>query len=193
MWQTPKPKSQVYISSGRAFNHSFMEDNSIVSSWSVDTDFLSLPDSNASTSSTSRTLGPNTFSVSQLDFDAKLKVQRSNAAFRENIKVFISDLKLKSYILLGVLQDIVKHKVFVTDRQFCIVGVAFISKYPCLAERGSVIGYADGKASFMEIITIKHTHLKKLGCHRFQSTLLSKSLKANPVLPLPSKDQDVLK
>lgn len=70
---TPQPV-EVQISSGRACNYSFLEENSFVSSRSTDTDILSSPESYTSTSSTSRTFWPSTFSVPLFGFDAELKL-----------------------------------------------------------------------------------------------------------------------
>uniref|UniRef100_A0A3Q1GF00 PB1 domain-containing protein n=1 Tax=Acanthochromis polyacanthus TaxID=80966 RepID=A0A3Q1GF00_9TELE len=160
---TPQ-RVEVQISSGSACNYSFLEESSSVSSGGVDTDILSSPESDASTSSTSRTFWPSTFSVPQFGFDAELKLERGNAAFKENGVVLIPDLKLKSNILEGLIQEIVKYKVYVTDREFDMVGEALLSKHPCLTERGSVTGYAGWKASLKNKLAIYRTHLRKLGC-----------------------------
>lgn len=92
------------------------------------------------------------------------------------VTLLTPDLKLKSNILEGLVQEIVKYKVYVTDKEFNRVGKALISKHPCLTERGSVTGYAGWKGSLKNKLAIYRTHLRKLGC--FEVTI--NSLKHRP-------------
>lgn len=142
----------------------FFQESSSVSSGSVDTDILSSPDSDASTSSASGTSWPSTFICPQFGFDAEIKLERGNAAFRESGKLLVPDLKLKSNILEGLIQEIVKYKRYVTNREFNMVGEALLSKHPCLRERGSTSGYAGWKESLKNKLAIYHTYLVKMGC-----------------------------
>lgn len=61
---------------------------------------------------------------------------------REKGFLLTPDTKLRSNILEGFVQEIVRHKVYITE--FNTVGEALISKHPCLTEKG----YAGRKASF---------------------------------------------
>lgn len=64
----------------------------------------------------------------------------------------------------GLVQEIVRYRVYVTDKQFDTVGKALISKHPFLTERGSLTWYAGWKASLKNKLAIYCTHLRKLGC-----------------------------
>lgn len=141
-----------------------LDDSTSRSSGCVDTDILSSPESEASCSSTSRALWPRVFCVPEFSFDAELKLERGNAAYKEKGTLLTPDPKLKSQILEGLIQEIVRYKVYVTDKDFNTVGEALISKHPCLTERGSLTGYAGWKASLKNKLASYRTQLRKLGC-----------------------------
>ena len=61
---------------------------------------------------------------------------------------------LKSNILEGSIQEILKYIVELTDREFNMVDKAFISKHPCLTEKGSVTGYKCWKASLKNKLAV---------------------------------------
>lgn len=81
------------------------------------------------------------FNVPHFSYDAELKLEQADAAFREKGTLLIPDPKLKSDIPEGLIQAIVQHKVYVTDREFDQVAEALIKRHPCLQERGSATGY----------------------------------------------------
>ncbi|XP_051258074.1 uncharacterized protein LOC127364511 [Dicentrarchus labrax] len=143
-----------------AAHHSLNESSSL-SSGCVDTDILSSPESE---SSGSRSSWPSIFRVPQFSYDAELKLAQGNAAYREKGTLFIPDPKLKSNILEGLVQEIVKYKLYVSDKDFNTVGEALISKHPCLTEKGSLSGYAGWKCSLKNKLAIYRTNLRKLGC-----------------------------
>lgn len=62
------------------------------------------------------------------------------------------------------MQEIVRYKLYVSDKEFDTVGEALISKHPCLTEKGSLSGYAGWKCSLKNQVAIYRTHLRKLGC-----------------------------
>ncbi|KAM9354214.1 uncharacterized protein KZ484_012402 [Pholidichthys leucotaenia] len=138
------------------------EESTSVSDGCVDTDILSSTESSESPSS--RSFWPSIFHVPQFSYDAELKLKQGNVAYRENGTLLIPDPKLKSNILEGLVQEIVRYKVYVTDKQFNTIGEALISKHPCLTEKGSLTGYAGWKPSLKNKLAIYHTHLRKLGC-----------------------------
>ncbi|XP_058634458.1 uncharacterized protein LOC131542122 isoform X4 [Onychostoma macrolepis] len=138
-----------------------VDETSSMSSVCVDTDTLS---TTVFETSSSRQFWPTFFHVPQFSFDAELKLERGNAAYKEKGTFLIPDPKLKSNILEGLVQEIVKYKVYATDKEFNIVGEALISKHPCLTEKGSLTGYAGWKASLKNKLAIYRTHLRKLGC-----------------------------
>ncbi|KAL6460119.1 hypothetical protein MHYP_G00174190 [Metynnis hypsauchen] len=138
-----------------------IDESSSLSSGCVDTDILSSPESE---SSSSRSFWPSVFRVPKFCYDAELKLDQGNAAYREKGTLLTPDPKLKSNILEGLVQEIVRFKVYVTDKEFNTVGEALISKHPCLTEKGSLTGYAGWKASLKNKLAIYRTHLRKLGC-----------------------------
>lgn len=144
-----------------ALCHRSFGESSSLSSGCVDTDIHSSPESG---SSSSRSSWPSIFHVPQLGYDAELKLNQGNAAYRENGTMLTPDPKLKSNVLEGLVQEIVKYKVYVTDKEFNTVGEALISKHPCLTEKGSFTGYAGWKASLKNKLAIYRTQLRKLGC-----------------------------
>lgn len=107
---------------------------------SLDTDILSSPESLNSTSS--RSAWPVSFHVPQFSYDSEFKLQRGNAAHKENGTLLIPDPKLRSNILEVLVQEIVKYKLYCTGQEFNMVAKALISKHPCFTERGSLTGCA---------------------------------------------------
>ena len=108
--------------------------------------------------------GPASSVLFQFCYDAELKLERGHAANREKGALLTPDLKLRLNILEGLVQEIVWYKVYVTEKQFNMVGEALISKHPCLTERDSLSGYAGWKASLKNKLAIYCTHLRKLRC-----------------------------
>ncbi|KAL7868433.1 hypothetical protein SRHO_G00098170 [Serrasalmus rhombeus] len=148
-----------------------IDESSSLSSGCVDTDILSSPESE---SSSSRSFWPSIFCVPKFCYDAELKLDQGNAACREKGTLLTPDPKLKSNILEGLVQEIVQFKVYVTDKEFNAVGEALISKHPCLTEKGSLTGYAGWKASLKNKLVIYRTHLRKLGCPEVTNSLKHK-------------------
>lgn len=126
--------------SATALGHHVPEESLPLSSGCVDTDLLSSPESSGSSSS--RSSWPSIFHVPQFCYDAELKLEQGNAAYKEKGTLLTPDPKLKPNILEGLVQEIVWYKVYVTDKQFNMVGEALISKHPCLTKKGSLTGYA---------------------------------------------------
>lgn len=118
----------------------------------------------SSESATSRSSWPDIFVVPHFTFDAELTLEQANTAFKENGTLLIPDPKLKSDILEGLIQEVVKHKVYVTDREFDQAAEALIRKHPCLQEKGSLTGYGGWKTSLKYKLSNYRTHLRKVGC-----------------------------
>ncbi|XP_060780776.1 uncharacterized protein LOC132888716 isoform X2 [Neoarius graeffei] len=150
---------------------------------SADTDVISSPDSEPSRS---RSLWPSTFHCPMFSYDAELKLQKANAVYRETRTLLCADAdpKLKSDILHGLTQEIVKYGVSATDRQFSMVGKALISKHPCLAEENSFTGYAGWKISLKNKLAMYHSRLRKLGCPEvmINSVQRTPGVKTSPAL-----------
>lgn len=78
--------------------------------------------------------------------------------------LLIPDPKLKSDILEGLIQEVVKYTVYLTDSKFEEVAEALILKHPCLKEKGSPTGYEGWKMSLKYKLSNYRTHLRKVGC-----------------------------
>lgn len=130
---------------------------------SADTDVLSSTDSEPSGS---RSLWPQTFHCPMFTYDAEMKLTKANAAYKENRTLLCADTdpKLKSDILHGLTQEIVKYGLYASDKKFSMVGKALISKHPCLAEEHSFTGYEGWKSSLKNKLALYRTRLRKLGC-----------------------------
>lgn len=121
--------------------------------------------SGSSSASTSRSSAwPDVFCVPLLTYDAEVQLERANAAFRENGTRLIPEPKLKSAILEGLTQEIVKYKVYLSDGEFDQVAASLISIHPCLSEKGSASGYGGWKTSLKYKVSNYRTCLRKLGC-----------------------------
>uniref|UniRef100_A0A3Q3JTI6 PB1 domain-containing protein n=1 Tax=Monopterus albus TaxID=43700 RepID=A0A3Q3JTI6_MONAL len=136
---------------------SYLDDST--SSSRDSTVILSSPESTSSRSS-----WPDMFCVPHFPYDAELKLQEANKAFKEKGTLLIPDPKLKSDILEVLIQEIVKYKVYVTDREFDQVAEALIMRHPCLQETGSATGYGGWKTSLKYKLSNYRTHLRKVGC-----------------------------
>ncbi|KPP56144.1 hypothetical protein Z043_126297, partial [Scleropages formosus] len=99
---------------------------------SNDTIMLSSPNS-----TTSKSSWPDSFCIPRFSYDAEFKLEQANSVFREKGTLLIPDIKLKSDILEGLIQEIVQYKVYVTDRESKQVAEALIKRHACFAERGS--------------------------------------------------------
>lgn len=161
MMDASTPQCAIPSTSATALSQPSLDESSSLSSGCVDTDILSSPESG---SSSSRSFWPSIFRVPEFCYDAELKLEKGNATYREKGTLLTPDPKLKSNILEGLVQEIVKYKVYVTDKEFNTVGEALISKHPCLTERGSLTGYAGWKSSLKNKLAIYRTQLRKLGC-----------------------------
>ncbi|CAL8334529.1 unnamed protein product [Arctogadus glacialis] len=147
------------VANPHAFSPSSVNDSSSMSGASVDTD---IPSSCESTSS--RSSWPAVFHLPKFSYDAELKLQQANLAYVKNGTVLIPDPKLKSSILEGLVQEIVKYKVYVSDKEMDQVAQSLIKKHPCLTEKGSSTGCGGWKTSVKYKLSNYRTLLRKLGC-----------------------------
>lgn len=115
-------------------------------------------------STSSRASWPDLFCVPRFTYDAEIKLEKAHVAFKENGMLLIPDPKLKSDILEGLIQEVVKHTVYLTDSKFDQVAEALILKHPCLKEKGSPTGYGGWKMSLKYKLSNYRTHLRKVGC-----------------------------
>lgn len=180
---TPMNASSPSISTAAPSTTSNFEGPSSPSVNSVDTDIISSPESEPSGS---RSLWPPTFQCPMFSYDAELKLQRANAAYKEKGTLLCADAdpKLKSDILHGLTQEIVKYGLYVTDKQFSMVGKALISRHPCLTEESSFTGYAGWKSSLKNKLALYRSRLRKLGCPEVMINSVERTpgIKTSPAL-----------
>lgn len=137
---------------------------SVTSSLSVDTDVLSSDVLSSSESISSRSSWPAVFQVPRFSYDAELKLTQAAVAYLKDGTLFSPDPKLKSDVLDGLLQEIVKYKIYITGKQADQVAQSLIKRHPCLAERGSDTGYGGWKTSIKYKVSNYRSQLKKIGC-----------------------------
>uniref|UniRef100_A0A3B1IS49 PB1 domain-containing protein n=1 Tax=Astyanax mexicanus TaxID=7994 RepID=A0A3B1IS49_ASTMX len=107
---------------------------------------------------------PSVFDVPRFSYDSELKLQHANTAFKEDGTFLSPDPKLKSSILDGLAEEIVKYKLYPTDSDFEEVAKALIKKHPCLKEQGSVTGCSGWKVSLKYKLGNYRTKLRNVGC-----------------------------
>ena len=81
-----------------------------------------IQDSVRSQSPSSRSSWPSIFLVPQFSYDAELKLKQGNAVYRGKGTLLFPDPKRKSNILEGLVQEIVRYKLYVTDKDLNTVG-----------------------------------------------------------------------
>ncbi|XP_026009335.1 uncharacterized protein LOC113013020 isoform X2 [Astatotilapia calliptera] len=160
------------VQDSEALSCSSVNDSSYLSGGSVDTDVLS-----SSESTSSRSSWPAVFYVPKFSYDAELQLQQAKIAYNQNGTALIPDPKLKSAILEGLVQEIVKYKVYVSDKEMDQVAQSLIKKHPCLTETGSNTGFGGWKTSLKYKLSNYRTQLRKLGCPE----VTVNSLKNKPV------------
>ncbi|KAF3848156.1 hypothetical protein F7725_021184 [Dissostichus mawsoni] len=148
-----------------------LNDSSSLSSGYVDTDVQSIE------STSPRSCWPAVFHVPKFSYDVELKLQQEGLTYVQNGTVLMPEPKLKSAILDGLVQEIVKYKVYVTDKEMEEVAQSLIKTHPCLSEKGSCTGCGGWKTSLKYKLSNYRTHLRKLGCPE----VTVNSLKNKPV------------
>ncbi|XP_058632695.1 sterile alpha motif domain-containing protein 3-like isoform X1 [Onychostoma macrolepis] len=116
-----------------------------------------------SSSSIKSSAWPAEFTVPRFTYDAELKLEQGNAAFKTQGAFLSPDPKLKISILDGLAEEIVKYKLYPSDAEYGQVAEALIKKHPCLKERGSVTGYSGWKASLKYKLGNYRTKLRNIG------------------------------
>lgn len=76
----------------------------------------------------------------------------------------VPDPKLRSDVLEGLIQEVVKHTVYLTDSKFDEVAEALILRHPYLRENTSPLGYEGWKMSLKYKLSNYRTQLRKVGC-----------------------------
>ncbi|KAL2084999.1 hypothetical protein ACEWY4_020517 [Coilia grayii] len=149
----PPPPSSSPIPSNSSLS------TSLLSIASCDTDILSSPESSISRSSA----WPLIFKVPHFSYDAEIQLDRANVALKDSGTLLDPGTKPKSSILNGLIEEIVKYKVYLTDTEFSEVAEALVTTHPCLKEPGSKTGFAGWKTSLKYKLGNYRTRLRQLG------------------------------
>ncbi len=154
---------------------------------SCDTDILSSRSSSEASSSSSldpqeltsntRSSWPTCFVVPRFSHDAEIKLEQGNSEYQKKGSLLNPDPKLKSDILDGLAEEIIKFKVYLSDAEFNEVAEALIKRHPCLKEQGSLTGCSGWKRSLKYKMSNYRTKLRNLGC----SELTVNSMKHKPM------------
>ncbi|XP_035024042.2 uncharacterized protein LOC118116450 isoform X2 [Hippoglossus stenolepis] len=84
---------------------------------------------------------------------------------RPKLSAVLVELKLKSHILEGLAEEIIKHKAYPTDNDLNDVAEALVKEPPCLREQGSFNGCYGWKISLKYKLANFRTKLRGLGCY----------------------------
>ncbi|XP_039544877.1 uncharacterized protein LOC120491248 [Pimephales promelas] len=106
---------------------------SVDSCSSNDIVILSSPDSRSCT-------WPETFVVPRFSYCAEMQLQKGNDEFNANGTLLSLAPKLRSDILEGIAEEIIKYTAYPKDNQFEKVAEALIQTHPCLREKGTRTG-----------------------------------------------------
>ncbi|XP_052427891.1 uncharacterized protein LOC128021448 isoform X2 [Carassius gibelio] len=100
---------------------------------SNDTVILSSPDSRSCT-------WPKDFVVPRFSYCAEMQLQKGNDEFNASGTLLSLTPKLRSDILEGIAEEIIKYTAYPKDNQFEKVAEALIKTHPCLREKGTRTG-----------------------------------------------------
>uniref|UniRef100_A0A8C2FFN5 Uncharacterized protein n=1 Tax=Cyprinus carpio TaxID=7962 RepID=A0A8C2FFN5_CYPCA len=106
---------------------------SVDSCSSNDTVILSSPDSRSCT-------WPKDFVVPRFSYCAEMQLQKGNDEFNASGTLLSLTPKLRSDILEGIAEEIIKYTAYPKDNQFEKVAEALIQTHPCLREKGTRTG-----------------------------------------------------
>ncbi|XP_072573173.1 uncharacterized protein [Paramormyrops kingsleyae] len=127
--------------------------------------------------SNTRCSWPTCFVVPRFSYDAEIKLEQGNSEYQKTGFLLNPDPKLKSDILDGLAEEIVKFKVYLSDAEFDEVAEALIKRHPCLKEQGSLTGCSGWKRSLKYKMSNYRTKLRNLGC----SEVTVNSMKHKPM------------
>ncbi|KAF6729752.1 hypothetical protein FQA47_009551, partial [Oryzias melastigma] len=118
----------------------------------------------SSSSSFSRSSWPEVFNVPNFSLDAEFKIQEGQNNYLKNGTLLNVDLKLKRDIISSLVQEIVKYKLYASNRDVSEAAEALVQKYPCLREKGSTSGCEGWKVSLKYKLSNYRRELRKAGC-----------------------------
>ncbi|KAL1249186.1 hypothetical protein QQF64_020191 [Cirrhinus molitorella] len=85
------------------------------------------------------------FVVPRFSRSAEIKLQRADTEFNKSEMLLIPPPKLRSDILEGMAEDIVRYAAYPTDSQLDQAAEALINAHPCLREKGTRTGHEGWK------------------------------------------------
>ena len=111
---------------------------SVQSYSSNDTILLSSPESRSCS-------WPESFVVPRFSYCAEMMLQTGNADFNANGTLLSLTPKIRSDILEGLAEEMIKYTVYPRDDHYETVAEALIQTHPCLFEKGTRTGYCGWK------------------------------------------------
>lgn len=168
-----------------------------VHDFSADTDILSSPESNTSTSSSASSLRcqgwPCSFCIPLFSYNVEMQLSKTNLEFLAEGKRLNPSIKVRSDILQTLASEIMKHKTgYPTGAQLHDVAEAVIIKHPCLKEKGSVTGYYGWKISLKDKMGNYWSELRGLGWPEMSINSLKNRTPGNSSSPSQVKKQTSL-
>lgn len=107
---------------------------------------------------------PSVFPIATFSFQINVQLTKAAQEFQTNGILLTPTPKLKSGITEGLVEEIIKYKVYPSNSECDDVCRALITKHPCLKERGSSTGFDGWKASLKYKMSNYRTKLRGLGC-----------------------------
>ena len=133
---------------------------------SVDMDNTDPASSPGSSASPRRLVWPSVFTVPiVLAMRLKCNCDKADADCCSSGTLLSPSPKLKSHILEGLSEEIIKFKAYPTDSDLNDVAEALVKKHPCLREQGSFNGCSWWKISLKYKMANFRTRLRGLGCY----------------------------
>ncbi|XP_024126573.1 uncharacterized protein LOC112145519, partial [Oryzias melastigma] len=136
----------------------------------------------SSSSSFSRSSWPEVFNVPNFSLDAEFKIQEGQNNYLKNGTLLNVDPKLKRDIISSLVQEIVKYKLYASNRDVSEAAEALVQKYPCLREKGSTSGCEGWKVSLKYKLSNYRRELRKAGCPEVSINAFERKHKSSPAL-----------
>lgn len=137
--------------------------SSVASSCSDDALPTSTPHLSPETQLFNMSSWPEVFVIPRFTYEAEFELQQKNTEFETSGTYFDPGPKLKSVILEGLAQEMLKYTKYPKDYQCDEVAAALTKAHPCLGQLGSKTGFWGWKQSLKYKMQNFRTKLRQLG------------------------------
>ena len=120
---------------------------------------------------------PVVFTVPQFSYSAEIQLQQANTEFSTSATLLIPPPKLRSDILQGMAEEIVRYTAYASDRQLEEAAAALVKAHPYLSERGMRNGHEGWKYYLKIKMANFRTKLGRLGHPEVSVNSLKNKLK----------------